>query len=183
MPEIPRIEELKRRVQIDPASIAFAVLAEEYRRAGQFEAAIDTVTAGLRRHPAYPSAHITLGRALAALTRVNEAKAAFEYVLALAPENLAASRALAEIHSQVVPDDRVGRGGTGSSSPSPTATPMNEAAPAVAMSVVPAHPADASRSSAAAADAVAVSAPPALGGLEVFLQAIARARAADVSAR
>lgn len=94
-----RIEELKRRVQMDPASIAFVALAEEYRRAGQLDAAIETCTAGLRRHPAYPSAHITLGRALAAAARVSEAKAQFEYVLALAPENLAAIGAMAEIHT------------------------------------------------------------------------------------
>ena len=60
----PRIEELKRRVQSDPASIAFAALAEEYRRAGRFEEAIDTCNAGLVRHPSYLSAHVTLGRAL-----------------------------------------------------------------------------------------------------------------------
>lgn len=94
-----RIEELKRRVRMDPASIAFAALAEEYRCAGQFDAAIETCTAGLRRHPAYPSAHITLGRALAAAARVSEAKAQFEYVLALAPENLAAIGAMAEMHT------------------------------------------------------------------------------------
>ena len=95
----PRIEELKRRVRIDPASIAFAALAEEYRRAGQFDAAIETCTAGLRRHPAYPSAHITLGRALAAAARMSEARAQFEYVLALAPENPAAIGAMAEMHT------------------------------------------------------------------------------------
>ena len=30
-----RLEDLRRRVQQDPSSIAFAQLAEEYRRAGQ----------------------------------------------------------------------------------------------------------------------------------------------------
>ena len=40
MAENPRIEELRRRVQKDPASIAFAQLAEEFRRAGRFEEAI-----------------------------------------------------------------------------------------------------------------------------------------------
>ena len=36
MTETPRLEELKRRVQRDPASISFAALAEEYRRLGMF---------------------------------------------------------------------------------------------------------------------------------------------------
>jgi hypothetical protein len=97
----PRIEELRRRVQSDPASIAFAALAEEYRRAGRFEEAIETCTAGLIRHPSYLSAHVTLGRALVEVGRLEDARNELEYVLRLAPENLAAIRALAEIHDQL----------------------------------------------------------------------------------
>lgn len=96
--ESARIEELRRRVDIDPASIAFAALAEEYRRAGQFEDAVETCRAGLRRHPAYVSARVTLGRALLAMGAYDEARTELEAVLRVAPENLAAIRALAEIH-------------------------------------------------------------------------------------
>jgi tetratricopeptide (TPR) repeat protein len=98
MSDTPRIEELKRRVQSDPASIAFAALAEEYRRAGRFEEAIAACTAGLVRHPAYLSAHVTLGRALLEVGRFEDAREELEHVLRLAPENLAAIRGLAEIH-------------------------------------------------------------------------------------
>lgn len=98
MPESPRIEELKRRVHVDPASIAFAALAEEYRRAGRFEEAIATCQAGLQRHPAYLSARVTLGRALLELKRFDEAREELTHVLRAAPENLAAIRGLAEIH-------------------------------------------------------------------------------------
>jgi tetratricopeptide (TPR) repeat protein len=98
MAESPRIEELKRRVQVDPASIAFAALAEEYRRAGRFEEAITTCQSGLQRHPAYLSARVTLGRALLELGRFDEARQELEHVLRAAPENLAAIRGLAEIH-------------------------------------------------------------------------------------
>ena len=98
MADSPRIEELKRRVQSDPASIAFAALAEEYRRAERFEEAIETCTAGLVRHPSYLSAHVTLGRALIEVGRLEAAREELEYVLKLAPENLAAIRGLAEIH-------------------------------------------------------------------------------------
>lgn len=101
MAESPRIEELKRRVQSDPASIAFAALAEEYRRAGRFQEAIDTCTAGLVRHPSYLSAHVTLGRALIDVGRLPEARKELESVLKLAPENLAAIRGLAEIHERL----------------------------------------------------------------------------------
>jgi tetratricopeptide (TPR) repeat protein len=99
--DTPRIEELKRRVQSDPASIAFAALAEEYRRAGRFGEAIETCTTGLVRHPSYLSAHVTLGRALIEVGRLPEARAELEYVLKLAPENLAAIRGLAEIHHRI----------------------------------------------------------------------------------
>ncbi len=98
MSDTPRIEELKRRVQSDPASIAFAALAEEYRRSGRFEEAIAACTAGLVRHPAYLSAHVTLGRALLEVGRFEDAREELEHVLRLAPENLAAIRGLAEIH-------------------------------------------------------------------------------------
>ena len=101
MADSPRIEELRRRVQSDPASIAFAALAEEYRRARRFDEAIDTCNAGLVRHPSYLSAHVTLGRALIDVGRLEEARGSLQYVLKLAPENLAAIRGLAEIHDRL----------------------------------------------------------------------------------
>ena len=98
MSDNPRIEELRRRVQADPASIAFAALAEEYRRAGHFNDAIETCVAGLKRHPSYLSAHVTLGRALIEVGRFDEAAQELQLVLKAAPENLAAIRGLADIH-------------------------------------------------------------------------------------
>jgi tetratricopeptide (TPR) repeat protein len=117
MADSPRIDELRRRVQSDPASIAFAALAEEYRRAGRFEEAIDTCTAGLVRHPSYLSAHVTLGRALIDVGRLEEARGPLQYVLKLAPENLAAIRGLAEIH------DRLGADGSEHRDESPVEEP------------------------------------------------------------
>src|SRR5512138_1770363 len=93
-----RIDDLRRRVQKDPASIAFAQLAEEHRRAGQYDEAIEVAKAGLRQHPAYLSARVTLGRALIELGRLDEAAAEFEYVVRAAPDNLTAVRQLADIH-------------------------------------------------------------------------------------
>src|SRR4051812_6418199 len=100
MADNPRIEELRRRVQADPASIAFAALAEEYRRAGRFEDAIEACRTGLQRHPSYLSARVTLGRSLVELQRYDDARQELELVLRAAPENLAAIRALAEIHER-----------------------------------------------------------------------------------
>ena len=94
----PRIDDLRRRVQKDPASIAFAQLAEEFRRGGQFQEAVDVCNAGLEIHPTYLSARVTLGRAFIELNKLDEAQSELEQVLKGARENLAAIRGLAEIH-------------------------------------------------------------------------------------
>src|SRR5207245_10626117 len=98
MAENPRIEDLRRRVRKDPASIAFAQLAEEYRRAGQYQESVDACRAGLGVHPGYLSARVTLGRALIELGHLDEALPELELVLKNAPENLAAVRGIADIH-------------------------------------------------------------------------------------
>jgi hypothetical protein len=92
-----RIDDLRRRVEADPASIAFAQLAEEYRRAGQTEEAVRVCREGLTRHPGYLSARVTLGRALLDLGQLGEARTELRFVANEAPENLAAVRGLAEI--------------------------------------------------------------------------------------
>jgi tetratricopeptide (TPR) repeat protein len=175
MADNPRIEELKRRVQSDPASIAFAALAEEYRRAGQFEEAISTCQAGLQRHPAYLSAHVTLGRALIEVDRFDEAREELEYVLKIAPENLAAIRALAEI------DHRRGDG----AEEQHYKAALDTAVRRDAHIPEPARPAPASPTSQAPAaqpvrvtpsEAPAAAPNPSLAELEAFLDAIVRAR-------
>ena len=96
MPDHSRIDDLRLRVERDPGSIAFAQLAEEYRRAGQLDQAILTCRAGLAIHPEYTSARVTLGRALLASGRPDDAGAELRLVLAETPHNVAAIRALAE---------------------------------------------------------------------------------------
>lgn len=86
---------------MDPASIAFAALAEEFRRMGRHEEAIQTCRAGLQRHPAYLSARVTLGRALIETGDYDAAREELETVLRSAPENLAAIRGLAQIHERL----------------------------------------------------------------------------------
>ena len=98
MAEHLRIEELRRRIQKDPASIAFAQLAEEYRRAGRLADAIETCRLGLAYHPGYLSAHVTLGRALLETGDLQAAEEALALVHVAAPENLTAIKGLAEIH-------------------------------------------------------------------------------------
>jgi tetratricopeptide (TPR) repeat protein len=98
MADSQRIDDLRRRVQRDPTSIAFAQLAEECRRAGHFQEAVDVCRAGLELHPGYLSARVTLGRALIELGDLDVALAELGHVLKSAPDNLAAIRGIAEIH-------------------------------------------------------------------------------------
>jgi tetratricopeptide (TPR) repeat protein len=114
----PRIEDLRRRVLKDPASIAFAQLAEEHRRAGDCEEAVRVCEAGLAQHPAYLSARVTLGRALFELGRLEEARAEFQRVLESAPGNLIAIGKLAEIHQRINPIAH-------SDDPAPSAAPLD----------------------------------------------------------
>lgn len=161
MSETPRLEELKRRVQRDPASISFAALAEEYRRLGMFPEAIETCRAGLQRHPSYISARVTLGRALVEVGDYDEASAELEQVLRSAPENLAAIRALADIHR---------RRGEVSDADHYNAS-LSAAAPASAE-----PPSAPVRIAVQSAGVVTNPEPPALVELESFLAAIGRAR-------
>lgn len=94
----PRIQELRRRIQQDPASLAFAPLAEELRRAGRAAEAIALCRDGLARHPEYLSARATLGRALIDEGDLDAALTELAGVLSSAPEHLAALRGLADIH-------------------------------------------------------------------------------------
>jgi len=96
MSDAPRIAELRRRVEADPASFAFAALAEEYRKAGRFEEAIATCRSGLQKHPSYVSARATLGRALIEVGDLAAAREQLELVLLAAPQHLGALRGLAE---------------------------------------------------------------------------------------
>ena len=152
--ETDRIDELRRRVGNDPASIAFAALAEEYRRAGRHEDAISTCMAGLVRHPAYVSARVTLGRALVETGKYDDARVQFEHVLRLAPENLAAIRALAALHER-------------SEDPAPSNIAASAAAYPVKM---------AGTSAASSPDVQSPASSSALPDLESFLAAIQKSR-------
>jgi tetratricopeptide (TPR) repeat protein len=166
MTETTRLAELQRRVQRDPASISFAALAEEYRRLGQFREAIDTCRAGLQRHPSYLSARVTLGRALLEIGDYDEAAAELELVLRSAPENLAAIRALAEIHRRrgEMPEaiEHYHDAIASASVPPEAALPASEPSRAEPIAIQ--------------STVVTVSPPPALARLEQFLAAIERAR-------
>ena len=92
----PRIDELRKKLDKEPGSRLFAQLAEELRKDGDFEDAIRVAREGLQKHSNYPSARMTLGRALFDTGDWAAARAEFEQVLKGAPDNILASRLLAE---------------------------------------------------------------------------------------
>jgi tetratricopeptide (TPR) repeat protein len=184
MNDTTRFEKLKRRVQRDPASISFAALAEECRRLGRFEEAIETCRAGLLRHPAYVSARVTLGRALVEVGEYDAAASELEQVLRVAPENLAAIRALAEIHHRRTEmPETIDQYDSATKAVAPAATPAPIPLSRPAPIAVQSSSVGIQLTSSAAVGAVVESSalsdagdPPALVGLESFLAAIQRVR-------
>ncbi|HKZ57404.1 MAG TPA: hypothetical protein VJ024_06855, partial [Thermodesulfovibrionales bacterium] len=75
------LERLKERVDKDPSSKLFVPLAEEYKKAGMFEEAVDVLMKGLERHPNYMSARVSLGKIYIEKEMLNEAGQEFEKVV------------------------------------------------------------------------------------------------------
>lgn len=81
-------------------SSAFGPIAERFRRAGDLERAVSLCRDGLQKFPHHISARVTLGWALLELGKYDEAQVELEQVLRRRPDNLAAIRALAELHDR-----------------------------------------------------------------------------------
>jgi tetratricopeptide (TPR) repeat protein len=96
-----RIEELEKRLAADPGSRMFVQLAEEYRKAGLLEQAIDCCEKGLKKHPQYPSARVALGRALLEAGELDRARDELEAVLKQAPDNILAYKFLGETYQKL----------------------------------------------------------------------------------
>ena len=96
MADNPRIDELRKRLEREPGSRLFAQLAEELRKDGDLADAIRVCREGLQKHPQYPSARMTLGRALFDTGDLAAARTEFQAVLKGAPDNILAARLLGE---------------------------------------------------------------------------------------
>lgn len=96
-----RIEELEKRLAADPNSRMFVQLAEEYRKQGLLENAIEICERGLTKHPQYPSARVALGRALLEAETFDRAGEEFEAVLAQVPDNILANKFLGETYHRL----------------------------------------------------------------------------------
>ncbi|MBM3907877.1 MAG: hypothetical protein FJ363_07350 [Gemmatimonadetes bacterium] len=91
-----RVDELKHRYEENPRRF-FAPLANEYRKAGDLDAAIDLCRMHLEEQPGHLSGHIVYAQALFESSRPAEAKVVFEAAIQLDPENLIALRHLGDI--------------------------------------------------------------------------------------
>lgn len=91
-----RIDELEKKFS-ENARRYFAPLANEYRKAGDLDRAIEICRAHLPQQPGHMSGHIVYGQALYESRQPDEAKLVFESALALDPENLIALRHLGDI--------------------------------------------------------------------------------------
>jgi len=95
------IEKLKEKLVKDPASKLFVPLAEEYKKGGQPDKAIEVLQAGLKNQPGYMSARVALGKIFLEKGMQAEAKEEFQKVVGAIPDNLFAQRKLADIYREV----------------------------------------------------------------------------------
>lgn len=91
-----RLDELKRKFDENPRRY-FAPLANEYRKAGDAERAIELCRTYLPQQPTHMSGYIVYGQALFDAERTDEASAVFQQALTLDPENIIALRYLGDI--------------------------------------------------------------------------------------
>lgn len=92
------IEKLKEKFDKDPNSKLFLPLAEEYRKEGMLDEAIDVLQKGLEKHVTYTSARVLLGKTFLEKGMLDEARKEFEGVIKIVPDNLFAHKRLAEVY-------------------------------------------------------------------------------------
>jgi tetratricopeptide (TPR) repeat protein len=92
------IRRYEERLARDPMSLAFAPLADAYRKAGRIADAIRLCREGLERFPHYTTARLILAKAHLDAGDAVGALAALDTVLAKSPKDAEAHRLAAEIH-------------------------------------------------------------------------------------
>ena len=97
----PKIEELQEKLLKEPKSRLFLQLAEEYRKSNMPEEAVEVCKEGLKNHPSYIAAKVTLGKAYLDLKKTDDAQHIFEDVIEQSSDNLVANRNLADIYYMI----------------------------------------------------------------------------------
>ena len=96
MAESAILEQLIAQYAENPRRV-FARLANEYRKRGDLDNAIQICRAQVPLQPTYVSGYIVLGQALFESGQLDDARATFESAVGLDPENLIALRHLGDI--------------------------------------------------------------------------------------
>ncbi|MGI8508000.1 MAG: tetratricopeptide repeat protein [Gemmatimonadaceae bacterium] len=96
MADSGRLDELKRKFDENPRRY-FAPLANEYRKAGDTDRAIELCRTYLPQQPSHMSGYIVYGQSLFDAGRGDEAAAVFKQALTLDPENIIALRYLGDV--------------------------------------------------------------------------------------
>lgn len=94
----PEAAKLSEKVKKDPNSRLFLPLSEEYLKAGMLDEAVKILNEGLKLHTTFHAAKGMLGRVLLEKGELAKAKAEFEQVIRVSPDNLLAHRKLAGIY-------------------------------------------------------------------------------------
>jgi len=95
------IRRQEERLARDPSSLAFAQLADLYRKAGRSADAIATCRAGLQRYPHYTTARLILAKTLLAENDPAAALAEIETILQVSPKDVQCHRLAAEAHRRL----------------------------------------------------------------------------------
>jgi len=94
---VAAIRRHEERLARDPGSLAFAQLADLYRKAGRMQDAIALCRQGLDRYPQYTTARLILAKAWLADDRLDEAAAELRTVLDQNPKDVQCLRLVAEV--------------------------------------------------------------------------------------
>jgi tetratricopeptide (TPR) repeat protein len=91
----------EERLARDPASLAFAQLADLYRKAGRTRDAVALCRDGLARYPHYTTARLILAKALAADEQLAAALVELNAILEVSPKDLQGHLLSAEVHRRL----------------------------------------------------------------------------------
>src|SRR5437867_6270032 len=91
----------EERLTRDPASLAFAQLADLYRKAGRAREAVALCRDGLARYPHYTTARLILAKALAADGQLAAALVELNAILEVSPKDVQCHRLAAEVHRRL----------------------------------------------------------------------------------
>jgi tetratricopeptide (TPR) repeat protein len=95
------IRRQEERLARDPTSLAFAQLADLYRKAGRTREAVALCRDGLARYPHYTTARLILAKALTADGQLAAALVELNAILEMSPKDVQCYRLASEVHRRL----------------------------------------------------------------------------------